>query len=65
MYENQDQEIRWTLVKAMLDEFPELEMKCLQYVREKKRRELKTLMKRHLPAKVYKRVLILYDEEDC
>jgi len=49
----------------MLDEFPELRLKCLRYIRETEKRELKVLMKKYLPEKIFKKVLILYDEEDC
>jgi len=59
------EEIRWTLIKSMLDEFPELRLKCLKYVRETEKRELKVLMKKYLPEKIFKKVLILYDEGDC
>jgi len=59
------EEIRWSLIKSMLDEFPELRLKCLRYIRETEKRELKILMKKYLPEKVFKKVLILYDEEDC
>jgi len=59
------EEIRWTLIKSMLDEFPELRLKCLRYIRETEKRELKVLMKKYLPEKIFKKVLILYDEEDC
>ena len=59
------EEIRWALIKSMLDEFPELRLKCLKYVRETEKRELKALMKKHLPEKIFKRILILYGEEDC
>ena len=59
------EEIRWTLIKSMLDEFPELRLKCLRYIRETEKRELKVLMKKYLPEKIFKKVLILYDEENC
>ena len=59
------EEIRWSLIKSMLDEFPELRLKCLRYIRETEKRELKILMKKYLPEKVFKKVLILHDEEDC
>ena len=59
------EEIRWTLIKSMLDEFPELRLKCLRYIRETEKRELKILMKKYLPEKIFKKVLILYDEENC
>jgi len=59
------EEIRWSLIKSMLDEFPELRLKCLRYIRETEKRELKILMKKYLPEKIFKKVLILYDEEDC
>ena len=66
MKQNQNtKEIRWTIVKNLLDEFPELRIKCLKYIYQTEKRELKTLMKKHLPPKVYERVLILYNEEDC
>ena len=60
-----NEEIRWALIKSMLDEFPELRLKCLKYIRETERRELKALMKKYLPEKIFKRILILYNEKDC
>ena len=65
MIKSDGQEIRWTIIKSMLDEFPELRLKCLRYIRETERRELKALMKKYLPEKIFKRVLILYNEKDC
>ncbi|MCD6240184.1 hypothetical protein J7K27_01480 [Candidatus Bathyarchaeota archaeon] len=65
MIKSEGQEIRWTIIKSMLDEFPELRLKCLKYIRETERRELKALMKKYLPEKIFKRVLILYNEKDC
>ncbi|HEX69483.1 MAG TPA: hypothetical protein ENG10_04225 [Candidatus Bathyarchaeota archaeon] len=65
MIKSEGQEIRWTIIKSMLDEFPELRLKCLRYIRETERRELKALMKKYLPEKIFKRVLILYNEKDC
>ena len=59
------EQVRWTIVKNLLEESPELRIKCLKYVRQTEKRELKTLMKKHLPPKVYERVLILYNEKDC
>ena len=32
-----NEEIRWTLIKSMLDEFPELRLKCLRYVPKQKK----------------------------
>ena len=65
MIESEGREVRWTIIKSMLDEFPELRLKCLRYIRETERRELKALMKKYLPEKIFKRVLILYNEKDC
>ena len=65
MIKSESQEIRWTIIKSMLDEFPELRLKCLKYIRETERRELKALMKKYLPEKIFKRVLILYNEDGC
>jgi len=65
LIKSESQEIRWTIIKSMLDEFPELRLKCLRYIRETERRELKALMKKYLPEKIFKRVLILYNEKDC
>ena len=65
MIKSEGQEVRWTIIKSMLDEFPELRLKCLRYIRETERRELKALMKKYLPEKIFKRVLILYNEKDC
>ncbi len=65
MIKSEGQEVRWTIIKSMLDEFPELRLKCLKYIRETERRELKALMKKYLPEKIFKRVLILYNEKDC
>ncbi|RLI19878.1 hypothetical protein DRO54_07490 [Candidatus Bathyarchaeota archaeon] len=65
LLENKAQEIRWELMRSMLDEFPELRLKCLEYIREMEKRELKILMKKYLPEKIFKRILILYDEKDC
>jgi len=66
MKHNQDTEqIRWAIVKKLLDEFPDLRIKCLKYIRQTEKRELKSLMKKRLPSKVYERVLILYNEKDC
>ena len=59
------EQVRWTIVKNLLEESPELRIKCLKYVRQTEKRELKTLMKKHLPPKVYERILILYNEKDC
>lgn len=61
----ESEEIRWVIIKTMLDEFPELRLKCLEYIRETEKRQLKALMKKYLPEKVFKRVLILYNEKDC
>ena len=65
MIKIEGQEIRWTIIKSMLDEFPELRLKCLRYIRETERRELKALMEKYLPEKVFRRILILYNEKDC
>ena len=65
MIESEGQEVRWTIIKSMLDEFPELRLKCLRYIRETEKRELKALMKKYLPEKIFKRVLILYNEDGC
>jgi len=65
LIKSEGQEVRWTIIKSMLDEFPELRLKCLKYIRETERRELKALMKKYLPEKIFKRVLILYNEKDC
>ena len=65
MIKSEGQEVRWTIIKSMLDEFPELRLKCLKYIRETEKRELKALMKKYLPEKIFKRVLILYNEKDC
>ena len=65
MIKSEGQEVRWTIIKSMLDEFPELRLKCLKYIRETERRELKALMKKYLPEKIFKRILILYNEKDC
>jgi len=65
LIKSEGQEIRWTIIKSMLDEFPELRLKCLRYIRETERRELKALMEKYLPEKVFRRILILYNEKDC
>ena len=65
MIKSKGQEVRWTIIKSMLNEFPELRLKCLKYIRETERRELKALMKKYLPEKIFKRILILYNEKDC
>jgi len=65
LIKSEGQEVRWTIIKSMLDEFPELRLKCLKYIRETERRELKALMKKYLPEKIFKRILILYNEKDC
>jgi len=65
LIKSEGQEVRWTIIKSMLDEFPELRLKCLRYIRETEKRELKALMKKYLPEKIFKRVLILYNEDGC
>jgi len=65
LIKSEGQEVRWTIIKSMLDEFPELRLKCLRYIRETEKRELKALMKKYLPEKIFKRILILYNENDC
>ena len=46
-----DDEIRWQVIKAMLEEFPSLKLRVQKYLKEKKKRQMQSKSARNLKNK--------------